>query len=180
VIKYFLDKPMVEGLDLRFERGSDGASGYDLMANCSSDRTINPGERLFVRTGLYLEMPAGVEAQSRSRSGLSLNHGVIVLNAPGTIDSDYRGEVGVTLYNAGVRHSRGVDGTLVEGLPFVVHPGARIAQLVFCPIMDLFAYYNSHKDSALTPHFWKPQRVESRKMLSDSGRGESGHGSTGI
>lgn len=173
MIKYFLDSPMVAGLDLRFERGSDGASGYDLMANCSSPRTINPGERLFVGTGLYLEMPRGVEAQSRSRSGLSLNHGVIVLNAPGTIDSDYRGEVGVTLYNAGTRHTRGEDGLLVEGRPYVVLPGARIAQLVFCPIVGV------HDAKGWVENIGEPRRVNSRRDLSETTRGEGGHGSTG-
>lgn len=175
MIKFWIGPALKEGLELRFQRGSEGASGYDLMANVASPRTINPGERLFVGTGIHLEMPLGVEAQIRTRSGLCLHNGVIVLNAPGTIDADYRGELGATLYNAGVRHTRGEDGTLVEGMPFVVNPGDRIAQLVFAPIMCA----SMPCDSVVNPHFWKPQRVAERSMLSDTTRWTGGHGSTG-
>lgn len=97
---------------------SPGSSGCDLRAAVEADLTIDPGERALVPTGLVLEIPPGCEGQVRPRSGLALRHGIGVLNAPGTIDSDYRGEVGVILINLGRE-------------PFVVRRGDRIAQLVF-------------------------------------------------
>lgn len=96
---------------------SDGAAGMDLHAAVSVPVSIAPGETRLVPTGLAISVPAGYEAQVRSRSGLALRHGVFVLNSPGTVDSDYRGEVGVILLNAGRR-------------PFTVERGDRIAQLV--------------------------------------------------
>jgi dUTP pyrophosphatase len=104
-----------------------GAAGMDLIAAVRAglpltlDGTDGPSNRLLVPTGLILELPAGYEAQVRPRSGLALKHGVTVLNAPGTIDSDYRGEVQVLLIN----HGR---------LPFEVSRGLRIAQLVIAPV----------------------------------------------
>ncbi|MSP24841.1 MAG: dUTP diphosphatase [Myxococcales bacterium] len=95
-----------------------GAAGMDLAAALHEPCVLHPGERLLVKTGLALALPPGVEAQVRPRSGLALKHGVTVLNAPGTIDSDYRGELGVVLINHGRE-------------PFVIEPFARIAQLVF-------------------------------------------------
>lgn len=103
---------------------SRGASGFDLFAAVDEPLTLMPGERKLISTGIALEMPAGVEAQVRSRSGLALRHGVAVLNSPGTIDSDYRGEVGVILVNLGEE-------------PFVVNRGDRIAQLVFGRVLDV-------------------------------------------
>lgn len=103
---------------------SRGASGFDLFAAVDEPLTLMPGERKLISTGIALEMPAGVEAQVRSRSGLALRHGVAVLNSPGTIDSDYRGEVGVILVNLGEE-------------PFVVNRGDRIAQLVFGRVFDV-------------------------------------------
>lgn len=95
---------------------TDGASGMDIAAD--EHTVIMPGKRTAVRTGLFLEIPPGFEAQVRPRSGLALNKGITVLNSPGTIDSDYRGEVMVILINLGDE-------------PFSVSPGDRIAQLVF-------------------------------------------------
>ena len=98
---------------------SDGAAGMDLLAAVAKDKplTLAPGARALVPTGLVLELPKGCEAQVRPRSGLALRHGVTVLNSPGTIDSDYRGEVGVLLVNLGDE-------------PFAIRRGERIAQLV--------------------------------------------------
>lgn len=93
------------------------SAGMDLRANLDASITLAPGERALVKTGLFLELPEGTEAQVRPRSGLAFKHGVTVLNAPGTIDADYRGEVGVILINHGQE-------------PFEVTDGERIAQLV--------------------------------------------------
>ncbi len=100
-------------------RASALAAGFDLVAAVAEDGplTLAPGARAPVPTGLMLALPAGFEGQVRPRSGLALRHGVTVLNAPGTIDADYRGEVMVLLVNLG-------------GAPFVVRRGARVAQLV--------------------------------------------------
>ncbi|MFK8057911.1 MAG: dUTP diphosphatase [Saprospiraceae bacterium] len=100
---------------------TSGAAGLDLRADVSEAVTIEPGGRALIPTGLRLAIPAGFEAQVRPRSGLALRHGVTVLNSPGTIDSDYRGPVGVILANFGAE-------------PFTVEPGARIAQAVFCSV----------------------------------------------
>jgi len=96
---------------------SPGAAGADLYAALAAPLTIPPGGRALVPTGLALALPPGWEAQVRPRSGLAWRHGVTVLNSPGTIDSDYRGEVQVILVNLGTE-------------PFVVRRGERIAQLV--------------------------------------------------
>ncbi len=100
---------------------SPGASGFDLRAAVVEDRSLAPGERALIPTGLFLEIPAGWEGQVRPRSGLALRHGVGIANAPGTIDSDYRGEVGVILINWGAE-------------PFPIRRGDRIAQLVFARV----------------------------------------------
>jgi dUTP pyrophosphatase len=96
---------------------SAGSSGFDLRAAIAGERVLRPGERLLVPTGLALEIPPGWEGQVRPRSGLALRHGIGMVNAPGTIDSDYRGEVGVLLINLGSE-------------PFTLRRGDRIAQLV--------------------------------------------------
>ena len=93
------------------------SAGMDLRANLDASIFLAAGERTLVKTGLFLELPEGTEAQVRPRSGLAFKHGVTVLNAPGTIDADYRGEVGVILINHGQE-------------PFEVKDGERIAQLV--------------------------------------------------
>jgi dUTP pyrophosphatase len=100
---------------------SSGASGLDLPAAVSSSVVLEPGARALVGCGLALEIPAGWEGQVRPRSGLAARHGVTVLNAPGTIDSDYRGEVKVILINLGDE-------------PFTIERGDRIAQLVLCEV----------------------------------------------
>jgi dUTP pyrophosphatase len=101
--------------------GSTGSSGLDLRACVERDVVIQPGCTQLILTGFCLEIPEGYEGQVRPRSGLALEFGVTVLNSPGTIDCDYRGEVGVILVN----HGSG---------PFTVHRGDRIAQLVFCRV----------------------------------------------
>jgi dUTP pyrophosphatase len=93
------------------------SAGVDLRANLEAPIVIGPGQRALIPTGIFLELPESAEAQVRPRSGLAFKHGVTVLNAPGTIDADYRGEVGVLLINHGEEH-------------FVVNDGERIAQLV--------------------------------------------------
>jgi dUTP pyrophosphatase len=98
---------------------TDGASGLDLRAD--EDVTLAPGERRAVPTGLALEIPAGYEGQVRPRSGLAARHGLGMVNAPGTIDADYRGEVMVILVNHGQA-------------PFAARRGDRIAQLVIAPV----------------------------------------------
>ncbi len=110
--------PHGEGLPLPAYQ-SAGAAGADLFAAIAPDAkiVIEPGARLLVPTGIEVQMPEGFEAQVRPRSGLALQHGITVLNAPGTIDSDYRGEIGVLLVNLGSE-------------PFEVLRGQRIAQLV--------------------------------------------------
>ncbi|MCP4656269.1 MAG: dUTP diphosphatase [bacterium] len=110
----------------RFAHGKDlplpqpasaGSAGLDLRAAVGEPRILAPGERMLVPTGIQLEIPRGWEAQVRPRSGLALRHGVTLLNGPGTIDSDYRGEVGVLLVNLG-------------GDAYTIRRGERIAQLV--------------------------------------------------
>lgn len=93
------------------------SAGMDLRANIEEPITLRPLERRIVPTGLYIALPEGYEAQVRPRSGLALKHGITVLNSPGTIDSDYRGEIGVLLIN-------------LSDTPFVINAGERIAQIV--------------------------------------------------
>jgi dUTP pyrophosphatase len=101
---------------------SDGAAGADVVAAVDADLVLAPGERAVVPTGFSLEVPPGYEVQVRPRSGLAAKHGVTCLNSPGTIDSDYRGPVGVLLVNLGTE-------------PFVVRRGERIAQLIVAPVV---------------------------------------------
>lgn len=96
---------------------TDGASGLDLRAAVDGELTLHPGEISLVPTGLAISLPPGYEAQIRPRSGLALKHGVGMVNTPGTIDSDYRGEIGLVLINWGKS-------------PFVIKRGDRIAQMV--------------------------------------------------
>ena len=100
---------------------SSGASGMDLHAAVDAPIVIEPGQVRLVPTGIHIALPEGYEAQVRPRSGLALKHGVTVLNAPGTVDSDYRAEVGVILANLGSR-------------PFTVERGMRVAQMVVCRV----------------------------------------------
>ena len=117
--------PHAAGLDLP-QYQSAGAAGLDLLAAVPKGRplALPPGARALVPTGLVLELPPGTEAQVRPRSGLALRHGVTVLNSPGTIDADYRGEVMVLLVNLG------------KAL-FAVERGARIAQLVVASLVRI-------------------------------------------
>lgn len=117
--------PHAEGLLLP-GYATAGAAGLDLQAALHENEqiTLKSGERGLVPTGLALQLPQGYEAQVRPRSGLALKHGVTVLNSPGTIDADYRGEVSVLLINLG--HE-----------PFVIERGLRIAQMVIAPVMQV-------------------------------------------
>lgn len=96
---------------------TDASAGMDLRANISESITLKPLERTIVKTGLFIALPVGFEAQVRPRSGLAAKNGITVLNAPGTIDADYRGEIGVILVN-------------LSNENFVINDGERIAQLV--------------------------------------------------
>jgi len=130
---------------------SAGAAGFDLHAAVASDAPIAvaPGERVLVPTGLIVAIPEGHEGQVRPRSGLALNHGLTVLNAPGTIDSDYRGELKVLLINHG-------------GEPVTISRGMRVAQLVVSPFV--------HTEIV---------EVTASHELGDTERGAGGFGSTG-
>lgn len=113
-------------IDLKVRNTSDNplpkyqtafSAGMDLMANLEGNVVITPGHRVLVGTGLFIELPQGYEAQIRPRSGLALKHGITILNSPGTIDADYRGEIKVLLINHGEH-------------PFQVEHGDRIAQMI--------------------------------------------------
>jgi dUTP pyrophosphatase len=93
------------------------SAGMDLRAHLENEYVLHPMERKLISTGLYMELPAGYEAQIRPRSGLALKYGITVLNSPGTVDADYRGEIKVLLVNLSER-------------PFTINPGERIAQMV--------------------------------------------------
>ncbi|MGC6453223.1 MAG: dUTP diphosphatase [Candidatus Puniceispirillaceae bacterium] len=112
--------PHFDGLTLP-RYATAGAAGMDVEAAVEIEMTLAPGERVAVPTGLAMAIPPGHEVQVRPRSGLALRHGVTVANAPGTIDSDYRGEVKVLLVNLGAE-------------AFVISRGMRIAQLVLAPV----------------------------------------------
>jgi dUTP pyrophosphatase len=114
-------KKMSAGLPLP-EYESAGAAGMDLRAFLQADITIPPLGRTRIPTGLFVEVPEGYEAQIRPRSGLAYNSGITVLNSPGTVDSDYRGELGVILIN-------------LSAEPFTVKNGERIAQMVIAPVV---------------------------------------------
>ncbi len=120
------------------------------MAAVTEPLSLEPGDRALVPTGLAIALPAACEAQVRPRSGLALKHGVTVLNSPGTVDADYRGEVSVILANLGRER-------------FTVTRGMRIAQLIIAPVSRLA---------------WR--EVADGSMLPPSTRGEGGFGSTGV
>ena len=103
-------------------RATPGSAGFDLHAAVEEELSLAPGERALVPTGLAIALPAGYEAQVRPRSGLALRHGIVLPNAPGTIDSDYRGELRVILMNAGDE-------------AFTIKRGDRIAQIVVAPVV---------------------------------------------
>jgi len=114
--------PGAEGLPLP-ARATPGAAGFDLCAAIEHELLVSPGERVLVPTGFAIAVPEGYEAQVRPRSGLALRHGIVLPNAPGTIDSDYRGELKVILLNAGREKVR-------------LARGDRIAQLVVAPVVQ--------------------------------------------
>ncbi|MBS1766995.1 MAG: dUTP diphosphatase [Acidobacteria bacterium] len=142
--------PHGEGLELP-AYATAHAAGLDLRAAIPEGEvwSLAPGQRRLVPTGLCMAIPEGFEGQVRPRSGLALKHGVTVLNAPGTLDADYRGEVAVVLINHG-------------DAPFDLRRGERIAQLIFAPV---------------TRAAWEP--VERLEALGETGRGGGGYGSTG-
>ena len=118
----FLVKRMPNAMDLPLpKRMSDAAAGFDLCANIKYNVIIKKGERTLVPTGISVALPFGYEAQVRPRSGLALKHGITVLNSPGTVDADYRGEIGAILINHG-------------DSDYVVKRGDRIAQLVITKV----------------------------------------------
>jgi dUTP pyrophosphatase len=125
------------------------SAGLDLRAKLDTPKVLQPGERALIPTGLHLALPAGFEAQVRPRSGLAFKHGVTVLNSPGTIDADYRGDVGVILINHGQ-------------VPFTIEDGERVAQLVVA------RYDRVH---------WN--LVEDVEGLTATARGTGGFGHTG-
>ena len=129
--------------DLIPKRQTEGSSGYDLHSNI--DTTLQPDECKVIPTGIKLSIPPGYEGQVRSRSGLAAKHMIQVLNSPGTIDSDYRGEIGVILMNHSLQ-------------PFTINKYDRIAQLVFAPAVDT--------------GFWEDQVGTSQR--GDGGFGSSG------
>lgn len=113
------------GRDLPLPRyASEDAAGLDLLAAVIEPIELEPGARMLIPTGISIALPRGYEAQVRPRSGLALKHGIGLLNSPGTIDADYRGEIGVILINLG-------------DAPFAIARGYRIAQLVVAPVTRL-------------------------------------------
>ncbi len=113
---------LAHGADLPLPAyATEASAGLDLLAAVEDEIELAPGARALIPTGVAIALPAGYEAQVRPRSGLALKHGLTVLNAPGTIDADYRGEVGVILANLGEA-------------AYTVRRGARIAQLVVAPV----------------------------------------------
>lgn len=128
---------------------SERAAGMDLRADIAAPVMLQPMERKLIPTGLFIELPDDCEAQVRPRSGLALKHGITVLNSPGTIDADYRGEVCVILIN-------------LSDEPFEIQPGERIAQMVVAPFRQV-----------------KLQPVETLEELSSTERGTGGFGHSG-
>ncbi|MGI6713100.1 MAG: dUTP diphosphatase [Bacillota bacterium] len=112
--------PHYKGLPYPFYQ-TEGSVGMDLVAAVEESVTVNPGNTILIPTGIKIQLPSGYEAQIRPRSGLALNYGITVLNSPGTIDSDYRGEIKVILINLGNQ-------------VFEIKRGMRIAQIVFAEV----------------------------------------------
>lgn len=132
------------------EYATEGAAGMDLRACISAPQTLHPGDRAAIPTGIAIALPPGHEAQIRPRSGLALKHGIGMVNAPGTVDVDYRGEVKVILINLGRE-------------PFTINHGDRIAQMVIAPVARV-----------------RTMVVGSADDLGATVRGEGGMGSTGL
>jgi len=131
---------------------TEHAAGLDLMAAISEPMFIAPGKRAMVATGIAIALPVGFEAQVRPRSGLAAKHGVTVLNSPGTIDADYRGEIKVILINFGE-------------IDFCVEPKSRIAQLIVAPVMQIR---------------WDEVDSLPETARGDGGFGSTGLGKTGV
>jgi dUTP pyrophosphatase len=130
-----------------YEHNDD--SGFDLRADIDTSVTLKPLERKLIPTGLYFELPPNTELQVRPRSGMALKHGITVLNTPGTVDSNYRGEVGIILVN-------------LSNEPFTINSGDRVAQAVIMNVIN--------------PNF---STLINKDDLSTTDRGENGFGSTG-
>lgn len=134
----------------KLEQATSGSAGWDIGNGTGSRFTLHVGKSMVIPSGIKCVIPPGYEVQVRSRSGLSSKYGVIVLNAPGTIDSDYRGEIGIIVYNAG------------ESV-FYIEPGMRLAQLVPAKLPDI--------------KFVEQETFDLFGETND--RGENGFGSTG-
>ena len=120
-----LFKHLENGKNLyHWKKATDGSSGFDLLAALQDKVILKPGETKLIPCGFSLQMPFGIEAQVRPRSGIALKHSVTVLNTPGTIDADYRGEICVILINHGKNE-------------FEINPGMRIAQLIFMILPEI-------------------------------------------
>lgn len=145
------DSPSIKVINTsRFELPryeSTHSAGMDVRANLTDPIGLNPLERVMVPTGLFIELPVGYEMQVRPRSGLAAKYGITVLNSPGTIDADYRGEVKVILVN-------------LSNEPFIINPGERIAQLVVarCEQLD-----------------WEPVQALTETERGTGGFGSTGH-----
>lgn len=133
------------------EYATIGSSAFDLRANLNQSVTLDVGDSILIPTGLHFQLPTNFEIQVRPRSGLAYKHGITVLNSPGTIDADYRGDIGVILINHGKK-------------PFVIEHGERIAQAVIATVMGKTIV--------------NLNRVES--IDNNTERGDGGFGSTGI
>lgn len=142
------------------------SAGLDLAAAIDAPVVLAPGERRLLPTGLILHLPAGYEGQIRPRSGLALKYGITCLNAPGTIDADYRGEVGVILINHG-------------GGPITIDRGMRIAQLVIAPVVHATLVEAATLEEATPPGAMAPPATHAPGDGSGRIRGAGGFGSTG-
>jgi len=131
---------------------TEHAAGLDLMAAIAEPMTIAPGKRAMVPTGIAIALPVGFEAQVRPRSGLASKHGVTILNTPGTIDADYRGEIKVILINFGE-------------IDFIVEPKSRIAQLIVAPVVQIR---------------WDEAESLPQTARGEGGFGSTGLGQTGV
>ena len=130
---------------------TEQAAGLDLMAALAEPVTLAPGQRAMIPTGVAIALPTGFEAQVRPRSGLAAKHGITVLNSPGTIDADYRGEIKAILINFG-------------DTDFIVEPNARIAQLIIAPVTRIY---------------WETAESLPETVRGDGGFGSTGLGKTG-
>jgi dUTP pyrophosphatase len=130
------------------EYATEGSAGMDIRAHLPAPLVLKPLERQLVPTGLFIELPQGYEAQVRPRSGLAIKHGITCLNSPGTVDSDYRGEIKVILINLSSEEQ-------------TLHPGERIAQMVIAPVQQVS---------------WEPVDVIGETARAAGGFGHSGRG----